>query len=193
MASLTTVRPASPRRPARRAGPTTTTAPVAWHVFDTPLGAMALAWRGEALVGGLLPGEADPQAAAARWPEARPAAPPAWLRRVVARIARHLEGAPDDLRDVPVDLSAHGPFARAVLEAARAIPPGEVRTYGDLAAAVGRPGAARAVGTALGRNSVPLVVPCHRVVARGGLGGFSSPGGLVTKRRLLEAEGARPG
>lgn len=88
----------------------------------------------------------------------------------------------------PVAMSGATAFRRAVWEAARAIPWGETRTYGWLAAQVGRPGAARAVGQALGANPCPIVVPCHRVVGRAGPGGFS--GGLALKERLLALEGA---
>src|SRR5206468_215087 len=90
-----------------------------------------------------------------------------------------------------LDLGAATSFERAVFDATRAIPPGRTRTYGEVARAIGRPGAARAVGAALGRNPVPVVVPCHRVVgARGALVGFSAEGGVELKRRLLELEGA---
>lgn len=90
--------------------------------------------------------------------------------------------------DVPVDLALVGPFAREVLDAAVAIPYGEVTTYGELASTVGRPRAARAVGNALGSNPVPIVVPCHRILrAGGGLGGYT--GGTHIKRALLAVEG----
>ena len=78
-------------------------------------------------------------------------------------------------------------FDRAVLTAIRAIPPGDAWTYGEVAQAIGKPGAARAVGGALGRNRVPVLIPCHRVVAAGGLGGFGL--GLDAKKALLAAEG----
>ncbi len=82
-------------------------------------------------------------------------------------------------------------FHRRVYEAARAIPPGNTLSYGDIAKRAGVPGAARAVGQALGRNPFPIVVPCHRVLAAGGkIGGFSAQGGVETKRRMLEIEGA---
>ena len=103
-----------------------------------------------------------------------------------------------------LDLLALGsapPFQQAVLRAAHRIPRGQVRTYGELAAQLGRPGAARAVGNALAHNPFPLVIPCHRVVRAGGrLGGFG--GGSAMKRDLLALEGivlevpgrpARPG
>ena len=73
---------------------------------------------------------------------------------------------------------------------ARSIPPGSVRSYGDIARAIGRPRAARAVGQAMGQNPVPVIVPCHRVVATSGPGGFSAAGGLSLKRKMLLLEGA---
>lgn len=85
----------------------------------------------------------------------------------------------------------HAPFDRKVWLACAQIPRGQVRTYGWVAARIGRPGAARAVGGALGRNPFAPVVPCHRVVgADGRLTGYSGPGGIARKRRLLRAEGA---
>jgi len=80
------------------------------------------------------------------------------------------------------------PFQRKVLKAIRKIPPGKTMTYGDVAKAAGKPGAARAVGNVMARNPIPLILPCHRVVASNGLGGFT--GGLKVKRKLLRLEGA---
>jgi methylated-DNA-[protein]-cysteine S-methyltransferase len=94
--------------------------------------------------------------------------------------------------DVPVDLSRVAPFQRAVLMAARTVPAGQVVSYGEIARRIGRPGASRAVGQALGRNPAPIVIPCHRVVtSAGGLGGYI--GGLSIKRKLLALEGAYRG
>jgi methylated-DNA-[protein]-cysteine S-methyltransferase len=106
----------------------------------------------------------------------------------------HARGRPEWVEGrrftVPLDLSGLSPFHRRVLQATRRIPYGRTATYRDLARRVGRPRAARAVGQAMARNPVPLVIPCHRVVAAGGgLGGFS--GGLDLKRRLLALEDAR--
>ena len=91
---------------------------------------------------------------------------------------------------VPVDLVLATPFARTVLTKLERVPPGKLTTYGELARAAGRPGGARAVGGAVGSNPVPIVVPCHRVVASNGLGGFG--GGLGMKRWLLRLEGVDP-
>jgi methylated-DNA-[protein]-cysteine S-methyltransferase len=132
---------------------------------------------------------------ARRFPGAVEGAPPPFVRAVAARIAEHFTGARHDFSDVPCDLSAASAFERSVYAAALAIPCGETRTYGDLARQVGQPQAAQAVGIALGRNPVPILVPCHRILAGGGRsGGFSAPGGVATKFRILEIEGAgRPG
>lgn len=93
------------------------------------------------------------------------------------------------LREFKVKLDLSGtPFQREVLQRVAAIPYGKTRTYGDIAAALGKPGAARAVGSANGSNPLPVIIPCHRVVATNGLGGYG--GGLAMKRRLLEMEGA---
>lgn len=95
--------------------------------------------------------------------------------------------APDS---VPLDLSRVPPFHARVYEVARTIPPGTTLTYGEIARRLGEPGAARAVGQALGANPFAPIVPCHRVLAAGGgTGGFSADGGVATKRRLLEIEG----
>lgn len=110
---------------------------------------------------------------------------------VLERLVRYAEGEPVELDDVPTAVGHLSAFQRRVVQACRAIPRGERRTYGQLAAAAGSPGAARAVGGVMAGNRVPLVVPCHRVVGVGGkLGGFSAPQGLRMKRRLLELEGA---
>ncbi|MEP6801736.1 MAG: type II toxin-antitoxin system prevent-host-death family antitoxin [Acidobacteriota bacterium] len=119
------------------------------------------------------------------------------LRKASAELAEYAAGKRRDFT-VPVDPAAYAtPFARRVLlEATCAIPFGRVRTYGEIARAVGSPAAARAVGGALGANPVPIVVPCHRVVAAGGLGGYSGGtrgSGLRWKRELLSIEGALPG
>jgi methylated-DNA-[protein]-cysteine S-methyltransferase len=94
--------------------------------------------------------------------------------------------------DVPVDLSQLSDFQRRVLLAASQVPRGQVATYTDIARRIGKPGAARAVGQALSRNPVPIVMPCHRVLAAdGSLRGYLGGGGVATKARLLELEGAR--
>jgi methylated-DNA-[protein]-cysteine S-methyltransferase len=109
------------------------------------------------------------------------------------RIGKVLAGEPDDLRDVPVDFGAAPEFSRQVWELTRSVTPGHTTTYGDIATRLGYPHASREVGQALGRNPVPVIVPCHRVLGAGGkLVGFSAPGGVGTKLRLLAIEGAEP-
>ncbi|MGQ0550917.1 MAG: type II toxin-antitoxin system prevent-host-death family antitoxin [Armatimonadota bacterium] len=116
------------------------------------------------------------------------APPPAWLTTAVGAAVRR-----GDAFRGPVDLRRLGPFEEEVLARLRRIPAGAVRTYQEIARAVGQPGAARAVGAACARNPLPLLIPCHRVVRTdGGLGGYSLRGGIALKRRLLEAEGALP-
>lgn len=116
---------------------------------------------------------------------------PKILATLPNRANMHLEGQPQDFRDVPVDLSGVGPFVQRVCELTREIPAGQTVTYADIAKAMGRPSLARAVGRALGRNPVPLIIPCHRVMAAHGKpGGFSAFGGRATKAKLLALEGA---
>ncbi|MGI8697342.1 MAG: methylated-DNA--[protein]-cysteine S-methyltransferase [Mycobacteriales bacterium] len=170
-----------------------------YTLFDTAVGVCGLAWRAEPagraarIVGLRLPGE-DPDRAgrepAERGTHAAPPAPPT-VHAVIDRIVALLAGGADDLTDVDVDLDGRPAFDRAVWAVTRAIPPGQTLTYGDVAARVGAPGSARGVGQALGRNPVPVIVPCHRVVAAGGhTGGFSAPGGVATKQRILAIEAA---
>jgi methylated-DNA-[protein]-cysteine S-methyltransferase len=166
-----------------------------YTLFETPIGRCGLVWGEVGLLGVQLP-ETPPDEAERRlrrrFPLAVPADPPAAMRRVVERIVGLLSGVPDDLHDVPLDHAAIPDFERRVYAVTRKIRPGETLTYGEVAARIGEPGAARAVGRALGRNPFPIIVPCHRVLATGGgIGGFSADGGIATKRRLLRIEGAR--
>jgi methylated-DNA-[protein]-cysteine S-methyltransferase len=107
----------------------------------------------------------------------------------VELLQAYFAGEDVPLTDVPVDLEYDSPFFTRCAEALRAVPRGEVVTYGELAALAGAPGAARAAGTFCARNRLGLFIPCHRVVAAGGLGSYGSLG-LAYKRRLLELEGA---
>lgn len=116
------------------------------------------------------------------------------VRRAVAGLQALLAGERDPLTWIELDMTRLGEFHRRVYQAARAIPPGQTCTYGELAKAVGDPGAARAVGQALGANPFAPVVPCHRILAASGHpGGFSATGGLRTKLQLLEIEQAQLG
>jgi methylated-DNA-[protein]-cysteine S-methyltransferase len=117
---------------------------------------------------------------------------PAAVRKMAAQIREYLRGARRTLRG-RIDWRVMSPFQRRVLRAALRIPYGRTSTYGKIATAIGNPRAARAVGRALGANPIPLVIPCHRVLASdGGLGGYSAPGGVNVKRQLLRMEGALP-
>jgi len=166
----------------------------AFALFESPIGDCAVVWSERALIGVYLP-EADAQTLRARiarrFHGAVETPPPADVQRAVDAIGELLHGGDNDLRSVEIDMSRLPEFNQQVYAIARTIPPGRTRTYGDIAAELGDPLLARAVGQALGANPFPIVVPCHRVMAAGGKsGGFSAPGGLVTKLKLLEIEGA---
>lgn len=164
-----------------------------WTSFDTTFGVSGVAWNGDVIVRVVLPVEHQGELATRMRraaPGAIPGPPPPWVARAIARMTAHYAGDLDDLRDLPV-VQAASAFERSIYALTRAIPPGQTRTYGELAAATGDATQARAVGQAMARNPVPLIVPCHRVLAAGGaLGGFSAPGGTETKHRLLQLEGA---
>ena len=172
-----------------------------YYLFDTAIGLCGIAWsensglRGAPAVTFFQLPEATPkqtESRIARRAVARKAlAPPPAIARAIDQIIRHLDGEPQDFRHIKLDLENAGEFAREVYEAARKIPPGKTRTYGELADIVRKPGAARAVGQALGKNPIALIIPCHRVRAAGGKpGGFSAHGGCATKAKMLEIEGA---
>jgi O-6-methylguanine DNA methyltransferase len=156
--------------------------------YDSPLGTVVVAFNvrgvttvdvaGEDVAGRLVARAGRPVVAA------RP--PRGWDTRIGRAIER---GTPGDL---PLDLRSVTEFQRQVLALAAGIPRGEVRPYGWLARAVGRPGATRAVGTTMARNPVPLIIPCHRVVRSDGRLGAYSLGGAANKRRLLRHEGLDP-
>jgi methylated-DNA-[protein]-cysteine S-methyltransferase len=123
---------------------------------------------------------------------AREEQPPSRIQRGIDAIVALLSGGENDLTDITLDMRGVPDFNRRVYEIARAIRVGETTTYGVIAAKLGDPTAARAVGQALGRNPFPIVIPCHRVLAaKGKLGGFSGGGGNATKLRMLAIEGAQ--
>ena len=151
------------------------------HTFDfeTTLGWVELTWTARGLRTLHLFG----QAASGTGPV------PPWVEEAAGRISAFLGGQGGDLSNLPVDLEGLPPFRRKVLETLRATRAGETFTYGQLARMAGSPGAARAVGQTMARNPLPIVIPCHRVVASDGPGGFSLFGSLETKARLLALEG----
>jgi methylated-DNA-[protein]-cysteine S-methyltransferase len=166
-----------------------------YTLFETAIGWAGLAWGENGLVAAHLP-EAGPEAARRsflrRFPDAVEAPPPAYVREAIDGIAELLAGRPADLTGVPIDMARVPEFNARVYEIARAIPPGEVLTYGEVAERAGDKNLAREVGRALGLNPFPPIVPCHRILAASGkTGGFSAPGGVDTKMRLLNVEKAR--
>jgi methylated-DNA-[protein]-cysteine S-methyltransferase len=164
-------------------------------LFATAIGACGIAWSERGLVGVQLPEASEARTRARlrrRFPDAAEAPPPPPVQRAIEGIVALLQGEPIDLAAVALELDGVPPFDRRVYEVARTIPAGATLAYGDIAARLGAPREARAVGHALGHNPFPLVVPCHRVLATGGkVGGFSAHGGTATKLRLLSIEGAR--
>ena len=165
-----------------------------YALFETAIGWTGLVWGEAGLVGVHLP-EAELETARRgvkrRFPDAEEGEIPAELAPVVEGVAALMRGEKVDLTAAPLDTSATPAFNARVYEIARAIPPGETLTYGEIATRLGDRLLARDVGAALGQNPWPIVVPCHRVTAAGGkLGGFSARGGARTKLRLLMIEGA---
>ena len=171
-------------------------------LFETAIGACAIVWNARGVVGVQIH---DGTAAATkarvtrRFPAAKDAAPTPAVRHAIDGVAALLRGEPIDLTDIVIDSTDTPEFNRRVYAIARTIPPGQTMTYGEIAERLGDRLLAREVGTALGQNPCPIIMPCHRVLAAGGktssfkTGGFSAPGGVVTKLRLLTIEGAQPG
>ncbi len=149
--------------------------------YESPVGEVVITFNVEGVSAVRLPNDLDELEADRRLV---PALPPARWDRMIGRAIE--EGRP---RDLPLDLRRVGPFQRQILRLTGDIPRGEVRPYGWLAKEAGNPGAVRAVGSAMARNPVPLIVPCHRVVRTDGTIGNYSLGGPHNKVTLLELEG----
>jgi methylated-DNA-[protein]-cysteine S-methyltransferase len=166
----------------------------AYTLFETAIGTCGLAWGPQGLIGLQLP-EANEALTVQRLTQhlddpQKTSAPPQ-IHQVMDAVVSLTEGANIDLSQVALDMTGISPYNRRLYEAIRAIPPGATKTYGEIAADLGEPGAARAVGRAMGQNPWPIIVPCHRVVAANGkTGGFSAYGGVSTKLRLLAIEQA---
>jgi methylated-DNA-[protein]-cysteine S-methyltransferase len=164
-------------------------------LFDTAIGRCAIAWGKGGVIGVNLPERNDAVMRARigrKHPGARETNPPPGIEAAIDDIRRLLDGEKQNLSAIALDMNGVPDFEQRVYAEARSIPPGETLTYGDIATRLGDVGLSRAVGQALGRNPFPIVVPCHRVLAAGGKsGGFSAPGGVETKRQMLEIEGAR--
>jgi methylated-DNA-[protein]-cysteine S-methyltransferase len=165
-------------------------------LFPTAFGVCGIAWDERGLTGFQLPGpsEAATGDELSRKARTTPATepPPEWVQSVISQVQRHLAGQLEDFTAAPLDWSRVSDFQQAVYRQALAIKAGFKQSYGEIARrlALG-PEAARAVGVALATNPWPLIVPCHRVVSAGDkMTGFSAPGGVLTKTRLLALEGA---
>jgi methylated-DNA-[protein]-cysteine S-methyltransferase len=163
-----------------------------YMLFETALGVCGIAWSGAGLLRVQLP-DRDAAATAARLSKtARRAggAVPALATDAAERLSDYASGRPVDFSGIALDFAGIAAFEATVYHALRKVERGETVTYGELAQRAGSPGAAQAVGTAMARNPWPVVVPCHRVLAAGNKpGGFSAPGGLLTKAKLLAMEG----
>jgi methylated-DNA-[protein]-cysteine S-methyltransferase len=170
---------------------------LAFAMFETAIGSTGIVWSARGIAGVQLPersARATRDRVLRRFPAARETAPPAKVRRAIDDIVGLLGGEPRDLTYVTIDTDGVADFNRRVYAIARTIPPGATLSYGEIAERLGDRSLARDVGQALGQNPFPIIVPCHRVLAAGGkVGGFSAPGGVVTKLRLLTIEGAQPG
>lgn len=156
--------------------------------FETKLGLCAVRWSDAGITGVLLP-----KAGGRPGPAFEGAAVPRFVADAISGIQAVMAGEARDLRGVPLDERGVDPWRRQVYAVTREIPAGTTRSYGEVAKSIGRADfeGARDVGAALSRDPFPIIVPCHRVVAaNGALTGFSAPGGLATKRRMLELEGA---
>ena len=166
-------------------------------VFDTAAGWCGIGWNGRGIVRFHLPEKT--QAAAERAmlrkvPDASATEPPEAVAAAIAAARRYFAGEAVEFDWLTLDLDDQDPFFRQIYEALRRVGWGRTTTNGTLAKELGAgPEAARDVGQAMAKNPVPLIIPCHRVLAAGGrIGGFSAPGGAASKQRMLELEGAAP-
>lgn len=165
-----------------------------WRLVETDLGSFGLAWSAAGLCCVLLPGleRAAMAAQLRRFGEEGPG--PDFAERAAALIARYARGEAVSFAGLPLDFGPAPAFHRRCYEEILKLGWGETTSYGELARGFGDVGLSRAVGRAMAANPLPLIVPCHRVLARnGGAGGFSAPGGAATKLRMLALEGVRPG
>ena len=165
-----------------------------YALFDTPIGICGIEWGPRGINGVQLPMGSDDKIRARirqRRGDIAEAEPTAEVKAVIDRIVDLLAGKADDLTDIALDLEGVPEFNRGVYDIARSIPPGKTMTYGDIAKKLGGVELSRDVGQALGHNPCPIVVPCHRVLAAGNKpGGFSARGGVSTKLKMLQIEGA---
>jgi methylated-DNA-[protein]-cysteine S-methyltransferase len=177
-------------------GATMSQAKQSYCVFEVTGGFCGIAWISAGITRLCLPvggAAAATQLLLRRVPESLPEAPPAQIAATIAAVQRYFRGETVDFSGVRLELAGQGEFHQRIYQALRKVGWGQTTTYGTLAKELGAGAqAARAVGEAMARNPIPLIVPCHRVLAAGGeLGGFSAPGGASTKMRMLELEGVR--
>jgi methylated-DNA-[protein]-cysteine S-methyltransferase len=165
-----------------------------WITFSSALGLCGLSWNVKGITSFQLSG-ASGQLIKKRLMNitgnvTASSTPPDWIKKLVQKVKEHLKGNVQDFSSVPLNFGGASEFQIAVYRAARKVPSGTVVTYGELAALIGKPKASRAVGSALGKNPIPLIVPCHRVITSSGkVGGFSAFGGVQMKVALLCSEG----
>ncbi len=164
-------------------------------LFDTAIGRCGIAWGERGLLGVQLP-EGDDAKTRSRLLQKAPGAcealPPEDVRRACDAMTELLDGRATDLSFITLDTDHLPAFNRSVYDIARTIAPGETLTYGEIASRLGDKLLSRAVGKALGENPLPIVIPCHRVLAANGkTGGFSANGGVTTKFRMLAIERAK--
>jgi methylated-DNA-[protein]-cysteine S-methyltransferase len=169
-----------------------------YQVFETAGGFCAIAWNGTGITRFQLPtrtAEATERNMRRRLPSAVPGTPSPSVAEVIKAAQRYFAGEQVDFSDVRLDLDGQDEFFQRIYAALRRVGWGRTTTYGTLAKELGAgPQAAQDVGQAMAQNPVPLIIPCHRVLAAGGkVGGFSAPGGSTAKIRMLELEGVRVG
>lgn len=166
--------------------------------FETAGGACGIAWNSAGIARFQLPtrsAESTARNMQRRLPGGAPGSPPPQVLDAVAAVRKYFLGTEVDFSGFILDLEEQSDFFRQIYAAARRVAWGQTTTYGTLAKELGvGPEAARDVGQAMARNPIPLIIPCHRVLAAGGkVGGFSAPGGAAAKVRMLEIEGVRVG
>jgi methylated-DNA-[protein]-cysteine S-methyltransferase len=165
-----------------------------YHVFETAGGFCGIVWNAKGVVRFQLPAptaHATAENLLRRAPGTPPGSPTESIAATEVAATRYFDGEHIDFSTVIIDLSGQGEFFKQIYAAARRIAWGKTTTYGALAKEIGAgPETSRAVGQAMASNPVPLIIPCHRVLAAGGkVGGFSAPGGAASKIRMLELEG----
>lgn len=166
-------------------------------LFETAIGPCGIVWSERGIAGVQLPARSERATrdqVIRRFPRALESSSSLPVRRAIDDMVALLGGEPRDLAHVTVDDEGVSEFDRRVYQIARGIPAGRTLSYGEIAERLGDKNLAREVAQALSQNPTPIIVPCHRVLAAGGkMGGFSAPGGVRTKLRLLTIEGAQTG